>query len=1164
VGNRTLYTYNANGATTQVDYIEINGLNGASEPSHVSYILNRSDVAWEVRDRRWSTSFDTSGNTTRDSWGRVTVSTDAAGNTVSTNYDLLSRVTDSTEEAGTDDIHTMFEYDDDGRTLTRAIKRNPGDTTYQETEYVYDERSRLITLRRPDGDIWNFRYDVNGNRTGWDDPLGTTVTDTYDARNLISYRNIVRGTGIVGTDYESYEFDGLGRLQSCSNYADGELITASAWEYNTQSQPERHDQTICDYQGAHLGTWTTQAEYDATGFNTATIYSNGRRVDHLKDQLDRLSASYDEENAIYIAAYVYGGPRRIVERTLGNGTRTSYTYEASGCGCGGSTQFIERVEHTEISNGRTLWATNRRHDIRGLVTAESRDQEGANGNVFRYDESERLTNTYYGVDLSSTGLDTYGNPANTPSTFGKRTSYPLDPRGNRTSVVEYDDELSPTTIWDAGYSANADTNQYTAADASSFSYDAIEQLTTDNGRSLGFAYDYKGQLITEEADSDNPERRYSYDNQGRRRTEERFYEASYDLGERISFCYGPGINDTCAGSLGDQATEEHVDAGDGTLQHSIYYSFGAGAVGGVSGRAKHPATPAFPVGGHFHGPDRIFELVDPATGGDLFRYRYEDQLGSLIGMADENGAKLLDEVYLDYGRAVERIIAYDGDHDDVNEGSSGGSPPNTTIAITGASFTTDEFKGMQLCVADLNNAAFYAGTVQSNTGTAITVDDPSGYINTAVLTDDLDFVIYDFVDTAVATSGSYHTAGEWTSVSFEENDPGTLDDRTKFTDSGANFASYMVGWLISVNVEEFAYLEITDVDEGGTWVRVNGNASNLAAADDRYWVFAPPHVDPSTGAMKGSYTGGTFEPEYHTSYLWGLYRYQPPMVGYYVDPDGAPALGVYGAQSGTNMAGTYHAGAREYDPSIGRWTTPDPVALPWRNLFHYVRHRPLSKNDPSGLTTWRISESLDSLDNGGSPEDDLGDGAKSLGAETDVETNADESEILEHIKQTGEDDVFVYLGHTWDMDGDGTADTLEEHDGALTSGLIGLAGGGLIGGLAGLATCGNDAVDEDEFDEAADDAKGVIVLLGCKGCGLKDKFKNAKCVICSETDMDKMCASSLMRFMGETLEGLAKGESMTWEKMKDKMNEHLKEKKCTERMVAKGDKCSTTNISKSK
>jgi YD repeat-containing protein len=84
-------------------------------------------------------------------------------------------------------------------------------------------------MRRPDGDIFTHRYDVNGNRIGWTDPLGTTVTDTYDARNLVSYRNIVRGSGIVGTDYESYEFDGLGRLVANSNYADGELITASAW-----------------------------------------------------------------------------------------------------------------------------------------------------------------------------------------------------------------------------------------------------------------------------------------------------------------------------------------------------------------------------------------------------------------------------------------------------------------------------------------------------------------------------------------------------------------------------------------------------------------------------------------------------------------------------------------------------------------------------------------------------------------------------------------------------------------------------------------------------------------------------------------------------------------------------------------------------------------------
>ncbi|MCB9932292.1 MAG: hypothetical protein H6841_02605 [Planctomycetes bacterium] len=228
-------------------------------------------------------------------------------------------------------------------------------------------------------------------------------------------------------------------------------------------------------------------------------------------------------------------------------------------------------------------------------------------------------------------------------------------------------------------------------------------------------------------------------------------------------------------------------------------------------------------------------------------------------------------------------------------------------------------------------------------------DHADNVIYSAITEGDLSFVVYDFLDTGVATSGSYHTAGEWTSgPTFEANGGGTADDRTKFTDTGAAFAPYMVGWLVSVQVEEFSYLEIVEVDEGGTWIRVKGDADALAASGDRYWLFAPPHVDPATGAMRGSYTGGTFDPEYNTSYLWGLYRYIPPMVGFYVDPDGAPSLGVYGAQSGANKAGNYHAGARTYDPSTGRWTTPDPF-IQFANILCYVSERPFSDSDPTGL-----------------------------------------------------------------------------------------------------------------------------------------------------------------------------------------------------------------------
>lgn len=392
---------------------------------------------------------------------------------------------------------------------------------------------------------------------------------------------------------------------------------------------------------------------------------------------------------------------------------------------------------------------------------------------------------------------------------------------------------------------------------------------------------------------------------------------------------------------GPQTLEEHVYNGASALTYSVYHVFGPGAVGGLSGSARHPATPAFPRGGMVHGPLRVAELVDPVSGNDEWKYRYEDQLGSLIGMADDAGNKLADYVYLDYGRAIERPIAFDGDHDLVNEGSSWASLGTTFIELNSELLEFGELLGMQFAVAGPANGEFYVGTVTFNEVNGIEVDDPEELLYSAVIEGDLSFVVYDFVDTSVATSGTYHTVGEWTS------NPSYSSPSTTFTDSGADFKSYMVGWLICVKVENFTYLEITDVPSSTT-IKVKGDADTLAASGDRYWLFAPPHVDPSTGAARGSNDGGTFIPDYDTHYLWGLYRYQPPMTGYYVDPDGAPVEGVYGAQTGTNQAGTYHAGARTYDPQTGRWTTPDPASQ-HPSLFIYASVRPTFLGDPTGL-----------------------------------------------------------------------------------------------------------------------------------------------------------------------------------------------------------------------
>lgn len=52
-----------------------------------------------------------------------------------------------------------------------------------------------------------------------------------------------------------------------------------------------------------------------------------------------------------------------------------------------------------------------------------------------------------------------------------------------------------------------------------------------------------------------------------------------------------------------------------------------------------------------------------------------------------------------------------------------------------------------------------------------------------------------------------------------------------------------------------------------------------------------------------------------------------------------------------NKLGQYYCWNRIYDINTGRWTTPDPVASPWWDLFEYCVSRPIQRSDPKGLAT---------------------------------------------------------------------------------------------------------------------------------------------------------------------------------------------------------------------
>ncbi|MBX3458589.1 MAG: hypothetical protein KF696_01340 [Planctomycetes bacterium] len=966
VGNETHFVYNLNGAVTRVNYREINGLNNAVEISHEETIYDFMDRALTFRDRRYGTGFDTSVTMNYDGWSRVTERTDAAGTTVIYTYDLLSRTTHTEEETGSDEIFTRFEYDDDSRVTTRAIQRNPGAATWQETTYEYDERSRLTTLRRPDaattGDIWTYKYDANSNLIEWADPLGTRVVNTYDVRNLIAFRHIDRGTGIVGATDEHYAFDALGRLVSCGNHDDGKLISASAWAYNTLSAPERHDQTVADYEGNVVTSRTTYSEYDATTFKTATVYSSGRKVVHTPDGLNRLLNSYDTTHNINIATYIYAGPRRIVERSYGNGTRTNYHWEASGCGCGGSTSFCERVEHVGLSDNRVMWATNRRHDVRGLVTVESRDHEGGMGSVYRYDDAERLVETYMGVNLAGTELNVYADQAESLETntkpWGLRRSYELDPRGNRGGVVDHDgvNPSSPGLVYDYSYTAHADTNQYTAVDGANYTFDAIEQMTHDPARGLYMAYDYRGQLWLEDDDSNfaTPERRYSYDNQGRLRYEGRFYEASYHTEETVISLYCPECSCGCQ-NPGHMISELLSFDGSGDESYSVEASDGVGVHGSLSSNAQHPQA-VLPSGGSHEGNNRVLvKIIDHTVPGQFkLLWIYEDQLGSTIGRAGTNGLKYDEYGYLDYGRPIRRGVAAEflaADWFDLGSPMTGVTriwlhePPPGLIGHALAVATPEDGFDNHWNVGAIVDVGVDLHPFEGVKG-FIDVNDADELISSALAENECGFVVYDHHDTNIGPA-SHHTYGAWTDAPVEDSGFTTFYDGA----AGSEIKDFMVGWLLVPDVHQLAYLEIVAVGDGE--ITVKGNAENMAAEGTQFWLVAPTGVSATHGALE------TDPCAMDNPWLWANYHYRPPVAGF-SDPEGQDP-GIYGKQPGQNQAGTYDCWNRVYEPSTGRWTTPDPAMSPWTNTLEYADQLPTSSTDPSGLgivEDWDKSDEL--------------------------------------------------------------------------------------------------------------------------------------------------------------------------------------------------------------
>ena len=145
-------------------------------------------------------------------------------------------------------------------------------------------------------------------------------------------------------------------------------------------------------------------------------------------------------------------------------------------------------------------------------------------------------------------------------------------------------------------------------------------------------------------------------------------------------------------------------------------------------------------------------------------------------------------------------------------------------------------------------------------------------------------------------------------------------------------------------------LPITEVSQTNHTVTVDGVYAALGAAGTRFRIYAPPGVQ-RHGEQAG--TLGDFVAAASSRCLFAGYRYESPLAGFdewsWAPPPASPQMTVTSRQGGNNFAGQYYTLFRHYDPNLMRFTSPDPIASPFFNLFHYAGNNPAGAFDPDGL-----------------------------------------------------------------------------------------------------------------------------------------------------------------------------------------------------------------------
>ncbi|MDR6834239.1 MULTISPECIES: RHS repeat-associated core domain-containing protein [unclassified Sphingopyxis] len=341
------------------------------------------------------------------------------------------------------------------------------------TRFIYDLAGQLATIQKAyatalQEDYATYSYSPNGERTSLTDARGYKASMTYDGHDRQVKWNFPSPTtpGVVSTvDYEEYGYDANGNRTSLRK-RDGSTIT---YQYDALNRntvkvvPERSGLAATHTRDVYYG-------YDLRGLQTYARFDSpaGEGLTTIYDGFGRVTSS---------ALTMDGVTRPFLYAWDKNGNRTQVALPAPAVFTAVYDGMDREAELGEISSPATPLRV-MSYNARGLVAAES--MFTAPLTQYGYDPVGRLNTLSH-------------NPAGTAQDVS--FSYSSTPASQMAQQARDNDAYAWTAHFnvDRNYTTNG-LNQYTAAGAASFTYDANGNLTSDG--STNFVYDVENRLVS--------------------------------------------------------------------------------------------------------------------------------------------------------------------------------------------------------------------------------------------------------------------------------------------------------------------------------------------------------------------------------------------------------------------------------------------------------------------------------------------------------------------------------------------------------------------------------------------------------------------------------------------------------------------------------------------